>query len=229
MISPTLILEQEKEETFARRTVKLSFVLAIHATLLAWVMHAPAPPVSRPAAPLRLDVRTIEIPPPASPQTSKPVAEPQKSLPQTAKPVAHRPQPVAPPPVLAAAPSNEPAPATFTVPPAPPTVVEPSAPPAPAPTPMTPARFDADYLQNPAPAYPALSRKLHEEGKVLLQVKVTAAGMAEHVQIKQGSGYPRLDEAALNTVRQWRFVPARRGDEAIAASVVVPIVFRLDG
>ncbi len=93
---------------------------------------------------------------------------------------------------------------------------------------MAAARFDADYLQNPAPAYPAMSRRLQEEGKVLLQVKVTATGTAEHVQIKQGSGYPRLDEAALNTVRQWRFIPARRGDEAVAASVVVPIVFRLD-
>ena len=94
---------------------------------------------------------------------------------------------------------------------------------------ITSAHFDADYLQNPTPKYPILSRKLQEEGKVLLEVNVTATGTAERVLIKQGSGFPRLDEAALNTVRHWRFTPARRGDEAIASSVVVPIVFQLDG
>ncbi len=93
---------------------------------------------------------------------------------------------------------------------------------------VTAARFDADYLKNPPPTYPAMSRKLQEEGKVLLQVKVTAAGTAEQVQIKRSSGYPRLDEAALNTVLRWRFVPARQGSEVIASNVVVPIVFRLD-
>ena len=90
------------------------------------------------------------------------------------------------------------------------------------------ALFDADYLQNPTPKYPIMSRKLQEEGKVLLEVNVTATGTAERVLIKQGSGYSRLDQAALNTVRHWRFIPARRGDEAIASSVVVPIVFKLD-
>ncbi|HJV51551.1 MAG TPA: energy transducer TonB, partial [Noviherbaspirillum sp.] len=62
----------------------------------------------------------------------------------------------------------------------------------------------------------------------LLLVQVSAKGEADDVQIKQGSGYPRLDEAALNAVRKWRFVPARRGTEPVASSVVVPLVFRLD-
>ena len=93
---------------------------------------------------------------------------------------------------------------------------------------MAAARFDADYLNNPAPAYSLLSRRQGESGKVLLLVQVTAQGAAAQVEIKQSSGFPRLDEAALNAVRKWRFVPARRGDEAVAASVVVPITFRLD-
>lgn len=94
---------------------------------------------------------------------------------------------------------------------------------------MTPARFDAEYLQNPAPAYPSISKRMHEEGTVLLLVLVSSDGEAERVGIRQGSGYARLDEVAVKTVQQWRFVPARRGDEAVAASIVVPIVFRLDG
>ncbi len=98
----------------------------------------------------------------------------------------------------------------------------------PAPVAVTAARFDADYLQNPAPVFPALSRRMHEEGKVLLLVQVSAKGEAENVQIKQSSGYIRLDEAAVNAVRKWRFIPARRSSEPVASSVVVPIVFRLD-
>lgn len=97
-----------------------------------------------------------------------------------------------------------------------------------APAPVAAARFDADYLNNPEPAYPLLSRRQGESGKVLLLVQVTAHGTAAQVEIKQGCGFPRLDQAALNAVRNWRFVPARRGDDTVAASVLVPITFRLD-
>ena len=92
----------------------------------------------------------------------------------------------------------------------------------------TAARFDADYLHNPAPAYPAMSRRNGEEGRVQLSVRVSAQGRAEQVDVRHSSGYPRLDDAAAATVRQWRFVPARRGDEPISATVLVPIVFRLE-
>ena len=98
-----------------------------------------------------------------------------------------------------------------------------------APVAHTPARFDADYLHNPKPVYPPLSRRLGEEGKVLLKVRVTAQGTAEQVDIQTGSGYARLDAAARDAVLRWRFVPARRGDEPVAASVIVPITFALDG
>ena len=121
------------------------------------------------------------------------------------------------------------------------TVAEPAPAASAAPVPTAPAlaqhavpaavaapSFDADYLNNPAPVYPLLSRNRGESGKVLLLVQVTAQGAAAQVEIRQGSGFPRLDQAALNAVRNWRFVPARRGDEAVAASVVVPITFRLD-
>ena len=102
------------------------------------------------------------------------------------------------------------------------------APPAPAPSPLVAARFDADYLQNPKPIYPTLSRRLGEEGKVVLRVRVTAQGSALNVEIKQSSGHPRLDEAARAAVEQWRFVPARQGGEAIESTVLVPLHFALD-
>ncbi len=91
---------------------------------------------------------------------------------------------------------------------------------------LTAARFDADYLHNPAPAYPAQSRRLKEEGTVLLLVRVSAEGTPLSVEIRNSSGFDRLDEAGLQAVRQWRFVPAKRGSENVAASVLVPIQFK---
>jgi protein TonB len=91
----------------------------------------------------------------------------------------------------------------------------------------TQPRFDADYLNNPAPRYPALSRRLREEGVVMLRVYVLPNGLPDTVELKRSSGSARLDESALMAVRQWRFLPARSGDVAVAAWVVVPIAFSL--
>lgn len=66
-----------------------------------------------------------------------------------------------------------------------------------------------------------------EEGKVLLRVFVESNGLPSQVQIKTSSGSQRLDQAAQDAVRRWTFTPARRGDTALAAWVIVPIVFNL--
>ncbi len=91
---------------------------------------------------------------------------------------------------------------------------------------LTAARFDADYLHNPAPAYPSQSRRLKEEGTVLLLVRVSDQGVPLSVEIRTSSGFERLDEAGVQAVRQWRFVPAKRGNDSVAASVLVPIQFK---
>ena len=72
------------------------------------------------------------------------------------------------------------------------------------------------------------SRRLGEQGKVLLRVFVSAQGLAERIEVKLSSGFVRLDQAAHEAVSRWRFVPARRGEQAIAAWVQVPITFQLD-
>ncbi|WLT30480.1 energy transducer TonB [Geothrix sp. PMB-07] len=89
-------------------------------------------------------------------------------------------------------------------------------------------RFDAAYLQNPEPDYPALSKRFGEEGKVILRVLVNPEGQPEQVEVRQSSGHARLDQAALGTVKRWRFTPARRGTERLAAWVLVPLSFQLD-
>lgn len=102
-----------------------------------------------------------------------------------------------------------------------------TAPPGPPATPVTAARFDADYLSNPAPEYPRLSRELREEGRVLLRVSVSGEGKPLDIQLQESSGFERLDRAAMAAVWKWRFVAARRGDEPLASWVLVPVNFTL--
>ncbi len=123
-------------------------------------------------------------------------------------------------PVFMVAPVSEPVP--LAVPPAPTFVAS-------APAPITAARFDAAYLNNPKPVYPNASRRLGEEGRVVLRVHVDPDGRPGEIEIRSSSGFPRLDAAAYEAVSRWHFVPARRGDTPIAAWVAVPITFNLEG
>lgn len=192
--------------------------------------------------PLRVAIGRIEMPPSETVMvrlTAAISAEPANTPPSQAqiappKPVMteHKRQAPTPRPVLAMQTEQLTAPASFTVPAAPaasaPAV--PSAPiasAAPVAT-ISAARFDAAYLNNPKPNYPPISRRLGEEGKVLLRVKVAPDGAATEIDLEKSSNFERLDEAARQVVARWRFVPAKRGDQAIEASVIVPIVFRLD-
>jgi len=94
--------------------------------------------------------------------------------------------------------------------------------------PISVASFNADYLHNPKPPYPALSRRLREQGRVLLRVQVSTAGTPLEVTIKESSGFKRLDQAALETVKQWRFTPAKQGNTPLESGVDVPLQFFLE-
>jgi protein TonB len=74
-----------------------------------------------------------------------------------------------------------------------------------------------------------LSRRAGEQGRVVLRVLVSTRGTADEVQVRTSSGFPRLDDSARDTVRRWKFVPARRGSEPAQAWVLIPISFRLEG
>jgi protein TonB len=205
-------------------------VLAVHAGLLVGVLNQrkPAPPVTLPQA---LTMRLI-TPEPAKPAPAKPRPL-EKTAPQPHKPVI-APSPA--PPVLAVAQAvAAPAPVKLVTPPPIAVAPAPSVVPLAAPTPPQPAppapveepKFNADYLDNPKPPYPSLSRRLNETGEVRLRVWVTAEGRAAKVELFRSSGYDRLDRVALETVQRWRFVPARQGNQAVAATVIVPISFNL--
>jgi protein TonB len=93
--------------------------------------------------------------------------------------------------------------------------------------PVTAARYDADYLNNPAPHYPPMSRRLGEQGTALLRVQVAGDGTPLVVELKRSSGFERLDTAARSAAMVWRFVPARQGDAVLVSWVDVPVQFSL--
>lgn len=192
------------------------------------------PPVVRPAAP----VAKPEPPPPPAPRPTR-AAEPRHVPAHEARPPA-APKPVREPvreptPKLAAAPDLPPAPdaPTGTAQPQPaPAVPSVAAAPSPAPAPAAPARVDlpisdADYLHNPKPAYPPTSRRLGEQGKVVLRVLIGVDGRAQDATVLASSGFARLDRAALEAARQWRYVPGKRGGVPEPMWVKVPIDFDL--
>lgn len=92
---------------------------------------------------------------------------------------------------------------------------------------VVPPKFDADYLDNPTPVYPRLSKRLGEVGSVMLMVFVDADGRPGKIDVQASSRYERLDLAAIEAVRRWRFVAARQGEKTVAAWVLVPIHFSL--
>lgn len=91
---------------------------------------------------------------------------------------------------------------------------------------LTPAHIDPNYLHHPNPAYPAISKRLRETGTVILRVSLDEKGVVQDIAVQTSSDFQRLDQAALEAVRQWRFIPASRGAQPVPASVLVPIEFK---
>jgi protein TonB len=87
---------------------------------------------------------------------------------------------------------------------------------------------DAQYLRNPKPVYPALSKRLGEQGKVVIRVLIGTDGSPQKAEVQQSSGFDRLDQAAMHTVLSWRFVPGKRGGVPEAMWFSVPINFLLE-
>lgn len=88
---------------------------------------------------------------------------------------------------------------------------------------------DASFAGNRLPEYPAMSRRLGEQGVVVLRVLIGADGAAGDVQLIRSSGSARLDRSAMETIRQWRFVPAVRGGKPVSAWYEWQWEFRLSG
>ncbi|WP_439849990.1 energy transducer TonB [Pseudomonas syringae] len=215
--------------------------LVLHGALAFWLM-ADHPQVPEPTPPMPITVQWVPpAPPPAAQPTPPPPepvqqpeppapAPPQKSAPAEPKP-AEQPKPKAhaiptPAPAKTLAKPAEPAPSSTPTTSAP-TPTPAPAKPAPAAQTTTAPIGRAGYLNNPPPVYPPAAARRHQEGTTLLRVHVLPNGRADQVQVQQTSGVPALDEAAQAAVRQWTFIPAKRGDTPVEGWVNVPMAFKL--
>lgn len=155
-----------------------------------------------------------------------------------------KPQPAAPktvpvekktltPPVAAPIVNTAPSPLAITTAPAAPSP-EPAAPAVTAPpAPSVPAQprtitTGIEYIQAPRPEYPSVSKRMGEQGKVVLRVLVDEKGRPERIEIQKSSGSARLDDAARQAVARALFKPFIDDGKAAAAFAIVPITFQLD-
>jgi protein TonB len=92
---------------------------------------------------------------------------------------------------------------------------------------VTEPSANAAYLNNPPPTYPKAAQRQGWQGRVLLRVHVLAGGQPGTVEIRQSSGKTLLDEAAVAAVRNWTFVPGKKGSTPVDGWTTVPIDFKL--
>ncbi|MBD9358661.1 energy transducer TonB [Methylomonas sp. EbA] len=92
---------------------------------------------------------------------------------------------------------------------------------------FTEANFRANYAHNPKPEYPMIAKSRGWQGKVMLRVQVSPEGLSDSVAVERSSGHEMLDESAVEAVKKWKFIPAKRGETPVASSVIVPIIFTL--
>lgn len=238
----------------AARLVCLAIAIALHLAAFWWLYAHQSAPIT-PPLPLTLSARwvgeaaTNDAPAPAPKaqhvqkvqQKAKPLPTPKKpplkpvkkSVKPVVKPLKHSPPPVQPAKVMPVSspqpPVSAPAPATAA------TAAQASGGSA-SQSPAhkagggagnsAPIARDA-RLNNPEPQYPYESRRRGEEGRVILNVRVTAEGTAASVEVDKSSGYRRLDMTARKTVSRWKFIPAKQNNVAIEASAKVTIIFKL--
>jgi protein TonB len=166
-----------------------------------------APPPPAPAPPLVPPAEVQELPPPAvtAPLTVVSIAplENAISLPAPAAPAAEIAASAA---AVAAAPAAAPA--------------------APAAGPRT-ITSGVEYIRAPQPEYPALSKRMGEQGRVVLRVLVNEQGLPDQVVVQTSSGYPRLDEAGRQAALRALFKPHMVDGRPVAIFVIVPLNFQM--
>jgi protein TonB len=90
----------------------------------------------------------------------------------------------------------------------------------------TPAHVDSTQ-PNAQPIYPDSSRAAGEQGTVLIDVLVRSSGRASQFRVAQSSGFGDLDAAAVQTVLNWRYVPATRDGDTVSDWTTVKVVYQL--
>jgi periplasmic protein TonB len=202
-----------------QRAIIVSAVVVTHAAVVAMILRAGVR-VDQPPQPhvIRLQIAAFAGPQtrqPSPPPMRPPLADAQQSRPQM-KPVQSQMQATPPTtPVTPAEPVGRAAAPSITNNIA---VSEDRQP-----------TIDASFRGNQPPVYPVIARRRGEQGTVILRVLITPDGRASDVELVRGSGSAHLDRSAIETIRQWRFVPAIKGGRPAAAWYEWRWEFRLEG
>lgn len=207
--------------------------LAAYEALIERPQPEPPHPLAK-AAPIIKEAPPAPLPPDPEPVLEpepEPVVEPEPEPIVLEKPPA--PEPSKPKRIAKPRPEPKPIPVARTTP-------SPTPAPPPAKTPTvdmaatssavpiyTPPNGRVAHLNNPKPPYPRAARRRGMAGVVMLRVNVSAQGRPLSVHIQRSSGFPVLDRSACQTVWKWRFVPASKGGVSVAATIDVPVRFRL--
>ena len=221
--APHILLAEQPKKT--RHYLLLIGLLIAHIAGLVSVMYAAHIEPAEMPSPAPMMVSLVENPAPEPeivpllPTPPAPVIKPQKPIikkVEKPQPVVEEvvSQPVQAAPVVAEVPVAAPI--------APTKVVETPVP-EPEPEPVVEI-LSSGYLYRPAPDYPPISRRMGEQGRVLLRVLLSEKGDAASVQLETSSGFARLDKAAIKAVKEWRFVPVKRKN----AYVLVPVNFTIE-
>jgi protein TonB len=222
-----------KEEPRFIGELLLTLVMLLHLWAAIWMLQ-PAEAVTM-AQPMIMEVSLVAAPskqaaaaPIAQPKP-EPKKQPDKKLPKKKKQDTRKQMELPKP--LSMAEERLPAPSTAesaSAPVAPSAATNVSSKVTADTAPFTEANFNANYGSNPKPKYPGIATSRGWEGTVHLLVNVSAAGDSEEVTVQRSSGYDVLDEAAVEAVEKWKFIPAKRGETPVSSSVVVPINFVLN-
>jgi len=202
----------------------IGVTVAVHLALLAGLLHLGAQYVEhRTERFVAVDLRAAP-PPPALPEAAPPPSRDDIVIEKPAIELS-RPTPV----VVAIQPAPVQRPSIAVPQPAATQAAPPSVNPAPAPAPSIVDASDLGtrMISGDPPRYPRESRRKREQGTVMLSVTLDTGGRVAEISVAQSSGYRRLDHAALEAVRRWRWAPAQRDGIAVMMRGVVPIPFIL--
>lgn len=172
----------------------------------------------------KVELKAEHMPPQVKPKPPVKKVQPQPKRQLVAKAPAATQEHVAPPPVEEHKPEPEPEEKAIAE-----TVAEAK----PAQMPSGPVSLSSELSVScpdlASPAYPALSRRMGEEGKLVLQVEMDETGRISKAKIIESSGYSRLDNAALSAVKTWRCRPAMRDGHPVPAIALQPFNFVIEG
>lgn len=218
-LTPTVDHYAQEPGGFRLRGGVAAAVVLAHVVAIGWLFMSPAVPQAPEVGAMQMvfiaPPQEDTAPPPPQPKVEQPPILASKRHVEAAPEA-----PVIPPEPVENAPEQKVSEEVAT----PSQPASPVAPPAPV---EVPVNVRAAYANNPQPVYPAASRRLSERGLVRLRALVGGDGRVQQIALESSSGYSRLDNAAMESVRDWKFAPARRGDAAIAQWVIVPINFNL--